>query len=134
MAGRLSATLDLTLDVRQAAGNCATPTAPVSPGVGYSARLSLDADLEVGSTLGATDPGPDPLPLPSNLEGRALYFRVLSGGPFDVDVTHAIQGATTYPVAAGGVLVLIPADDEYITAVSVTGSGTYEWSVAGSEA
>ncbi len=126
--------LDLSLDVRQAQANCPSPQSPSSPGVAYLAKLSFDADLEVGSQLGSTDPGPDTLPLPANMEGRMLYFRVLTGGPVTVDANLANQGSTPIPVGKGGVLVLVPSDGEYITSVTVTGSATYEWSVTGTEA
>jgi len=135
MAAKISLDVDLALDVRLDSGTC--PGGSTAPGSGYTNKFPLAADLEISQQRAAVDPGPDPLPFPANLQGRFLYFKALAGGPFDVTVTHDAQGATVYPVAAAnknGMLVLVPADDEFITGVTVEGAGEFEWLCAGDEA
>lgn len=135
MATRLSVSLSGDLDVRQDSATC--PGSTTSAGLGFSFSI-LDANrsayLEISQNLASVDAsgGAVALPFPANLEGTLLYLRVVSGGPLDVSVTYATQGATVHPVK--GLLVIEPADDERITGVSVTsGSGDIEWAVTGLE-
>ena len=136
MAQKLSITLTADLDLKRDAATCVGGAADV--GTGFKLKLSdrgRVADTEISQKAAPIDAsgGAVALPFPANLEGRVLLLSVLDGGPFDVQVTHAVQGATVYPVKS--TLLLEPSDDEYITGISIlTGVGTIEWMVSGTEA
>lgn len=136
MATRLSVALSGNLDINQDSATC--PGGSTNAGLGFSFSIldvNKSAYLEISQNLASVDAsgGPVALPFPANLEGTLLYLRVLNnGGPLDVSVTYATQGATVHPVK--GLLIIEPADDERITGVSIaSGSGDIEWAVSGIE-
>jgi hypothetical protein len=133
MATKLSVKLTGDIDIKQDAATC--PGGVTDVGQGFKielASVNQSADLEISQKLAPVDAsgGSVALPFPANLEGCVLFFSVLSGGPYDVQVTHQTQGVTTYPVRK--TLLLEPSDDERITGITVlTGTGVIEWLVTG---
>lgn len=135
MAQKLSVNLSGDLDVKQDSATCPGGATDVGQGFKFSLlSQNQQADIEISQKLAVIDAsgGPVALPFPANLEGTMLYLRSLGGAPFDVEVIHATQGATVYPVL--GVLILEPSDDERITGVNInSGEGSIEWIVTGRE-
>ncbi len=132
---KLTVSLDGNIDLKRSSAAC--PGSVTDPGEAYKFTLldaNRSADLDQSNRLLPVDAGGGPvaLPFPANLTGRFLYMKVVSGGPFDVSVTHATQGATVYPLK--GAMLIEPSDDESVTAVSITdGAGDIEWLVTGTE-
>jgi len=135
MAQKLSVSLMGDLDVKQDSATCPGGTTDVGIGFKFSlADINRQADIEISQKLAVVDAtgGPVALPFPANLEGCFIYLRVLSGGPIDVEVTHATQGPTIYPVK--NLLILEPSDDEKILGVAIAaGEASIEWIVSGRE-
>ena len=136
MAQKLSVTLTGDLDVRQ--NSACAPGGITDVGCGFKLSLSdinCQADIEISQKLAVVDAGAAPvaLPFPGNLEGTVLYFKVLSGGPFDLVVNHQTQGPTSYPLKH--LIVMEPSDDEKILGLTIaSGEGSFEWIVTGDEA
>lgn len=132
MASTLSVTLTGDLNLSLSAASCPTPA-----DTGCSFALTLASSNKTGTIEQSNKPlpvdasgGAVALPFPVGLTGKVIYLKVLTGGPLDVSVTHATQGATVYPVKS--TFLLEVSDDELISAVSITtGSGTIEWVVWG---
>ena len=131
MASTLTITLSGDLNLSLSAGTCPAPA-----DTGCSFALTLASANLTGTVEQSNKPlpvdasgGAVALPFPVGLLGKVIYLKVLTGGPMDVIVTHATQGATTYPVKS--MLLLEVSDDELISAVSIGtgGVGTIEWVV-----
>ncbi len=116
-------------------GSCSAPTTS-SPGVALGFALKsahMSADWMISQALDEVDsPTPVSLPLPTGAQGTVFYLRILDNGSLDIVVTHDDQGATTYPVQ--GMILIEPTDDEFITAVTVTGEAQFEWLMTGDRA
>lgn len=132
---KLSVDLTQTQLVVQSGDSCNGSSSGSSPSyydpqIG-SARKSADSEIGQRRFEFASPAAFVALPTPSTLTGRLLYLRSISGDDLDVRVTHATQGATVYPVASKGMLLLEPSDDEGISLVEVQGTGVIEWSLSG---
>ena len=136
MATKLSVGLSGDIDLKQDSATCPGGITDIGEGFKFSLLdVNRSADIEISQKLAVVDAsgGPVALPFPGNLEGRFLYMKVLGGGPFDVEVTHATQGATIYPLK--GVMLIEPSDDESVLGVTMaSGTGSIEWLVTGKEA
>jgi len=136
MAGKLSVRLTGDLDISVDSATC--PGGFTSVGTGFKLGITdftRCADTEISQNLYDVDASGAPvvLPFPPNLEGRLLYLQVIRGGPLGVQVDFAAQGPTLIPVK--GLLVIEPADLDFIAGITIlTGQGTIEWAVTGSEA
>lgn len=70
------------------------------------------------------------LPFPTGFQARMVYLRALSGGPFDVRLTHTTAGAVTHPDVFLTLQQYDPTD-EVITLMEVQGVGAFEWVAVG---
>ncbi len=69
------------------------------------------------------------LAFPTSLRARVVYFRVLTGGPFDVRLTHAVAGVVTHP---GQYFLLTQCEQtEGVSQIEVQGSGSFAWVAVG---
>lgn len=68
-------------------------------------------------------------PFPANLTARLFYFRAISGGPFDIRLTHATSGQVVYAQRLSMLTELDQA--EQFTAFDVQGEGEFEWAATG---
>lgn len=125
----------LTGAVLEVSGNGDDCSGSSDPGSFYefglgSGRLSADTEIgqrryEINSPMSFVS-----LSVPT-MQGETLLVQSLSGEDLDVRVTHDTQGATVYPLAAKGCLLLTPSEDEFITAVEVQGEGVIRWVLLG---
>lgn len=139
MATKVSVTasgdISTAISAGTVSGDCGCATGSVSQGKSLSFALKsafASADFEIGQALDevASPAAFVSLPIPSSIEGRFFYLRVLDTGTLDVRVTHFTQGVTIYPVR-GYIILGGVADDEYITAVAVQGEAQFEWLLTG---
>lgn len=142
MATKVSVTasgdISTAISAGTASGDCGCASGSVSQGKSLSFALKsafASADFEIGQAL---DEVSSPLafvalPVPTSIEGRVLYLRIIDSGSLDVRVTHSTQGQTIYPVR-GFLLLGGVSDDEYITAVAVQGEAQFEWLLTGDRA
>lgn len=69
------------------------------------------------------------MPFPANLTARVFYLRTISGGPFDIRLTHATTGQVVTPARYS--MLTEVSETEQITAVDVQGQGSFEWAAFG---
>lgn len=135
MAQKLSVSLSGDIDLKQDSATCPGGVTDVGEGFKFSLLdVNRQADIEISQKLAVVDAtgGPVALPFPGNLDGRFFYMKVLSGGPFTVDVAFATQGSTPLPLK--GVMLIEPSDSESVLGVTIsTGAGAIEWLVTGKE-
>lgn len=125
----------LTGAVLEVSGNGDDCSGSSDPGSYYefdlgSARKSADTEIGQRRFEVSTPASYTALSVPT-MQGQTLLVQSISGDDLDVRVTHDDQGATTYPLASKGCLLITPSEDEFITAVEVQGEGVIRWVLLG---